>query len=122
MVLQAISGRKTVRLPDNCEKQCHNLRALSKIVSAMFAWCGLWNYCLTVNKYWSIYKPRSVQAEERLCINPLYDNLLIKQLIAFDKCIFVRDMDIFHGGIQFIKRMSGKIFLYMCFGDRLVFI
>ena len=23
--LQAISGRKTARLPDNCEKQCHNL-------------------------------------------------------------------------------------------------
>ena len=40
----------------------------------------------------------------------------------FDKCIFGRDMDIFHGGIQFIKRMSGKIFLYMCIGDRLVFI
>ena len=46
----------------------------------------------------------------------------VSTIDSFDKCIFGRYMDIFHGGIQFIKRMSGKIFLYMCIGDRLVFI
>ena len=42
---------------------------------------GFWFKIKALFKYgvtdWSIYKPRSVQAEERLCINPLYDNLLI---------------------------------------------
>lgn len=34
---------------------------------------------------------------------------------------FFDHADIYGGGIQFIKRLVGKIFLYMCIGDRLVF-
>ena len=73
-------------------------RDRSQIFSAIFARCGLWNYCLTVNKYWSIYKPRSVQAEERLCINPCL--------------LYTSDVNAIY-----VFRSGRESYWHICFGD-----
>ena len=85
---------------------------MSKNASAMFVSFGSCNCYLTVNKYWSIYKPRSVQAEERLCINPVSYTHLENEKSYPDIISVIKMSDYYEASLDYLLKGEQKMNTY----------